>query len=377
MKKLITSESVLRGHPDKMCDIISDRILDEYLSLDHDSRVAVEVMATKEKIIVSGEVTSKGKVDIERIVRDMVIDIGYNSPLACYDGKTIKIDVILNKQSPDISIGVNKEEIGAGDQGMMYGYATNETKEYMPITCVLSNKIAKKLEDVRLNGIIPYLLPDGKCQVTFDYDCQKVDTIVVSCQHKDIDINTLRCDIKEKVINDVIPKKYLSKLTKYYINPTGIFKIGGPVGDTGLTGRKIIVDTYGGVVPHGGGAFSGKDYTKVDRTGAYYARYVAKNIVAAGVCDKLLINVSYAIGLSHPVAIYADIFEDNEEKLKLVYKIINKVFDFSLNNMIKELNLKKPFYSKTTAYGHFGKEELPYEKLDKVNEIKKIINSIL
>ena len=377
MKKLITSESVLRGHPDKMCDIISDRILDEYLSLDPDSRVAVEVMATKEKIIVSGEVTSKGKVDIERIVRDTVINIGYNSPLACYDGKTIKIDVILNKQSPDISIGVNKEEIGAGDQGMMYGYATNETKEYMPITCVLSNKIAKKLEDVRLNGIIPYLLPDGKCQVTFDCDCQKVDTIVVSCQHKDIDINTLRCDIKEKVINDVIPKKYLSKLTKYYINPTGIFKIGGPVGDTGLTGRKIIVDTYGGVVPHGGGAFSGKDYTKVDRTGAYYARYVAKNIVAAGVCDKLLINVSYAIGLSHPVAIYADIFEDNEEKLKLVYKIINKVFDFSLNNMIKELNLKKPFYSKTTAYGHFGKEELSYEKLDKVNEIKRIIKNII
>ena len=375
MKKLITSESVLRGHPDKMCDIISDRILDAYLSLDHDSRVAVEVMATKEKIIVSGEVTSKGKVDIERIVRDMVIDIGYNSPLACYDGKTIKIDVILNKQSPDISIGVNKEEIGAGDQGMMYGYATNETKEYMPITCVLSNKIAKKLEDVRLNGIIPYLLPDGKCQVTFDYDCQKVDTIVVSCQHKDIDINTLRCDIKEKVINDVIPKKYLSKLTKYYINPTGIFKIGGPVGDTGLTGRKIIVDTYGGVVPHGGGAFSGKDYTKVDRTGAYYSRYVAKNIVAAGVCDKLLINVSYAIGLSHPVAIYANIFEDNEEKLKLVYKIINKVFDFSLNNMIKELNLKTPFYSKTTTYGHFGKEDLSYERLDKVDEIKKIINS--
>ena len=258
---------------------------------------------------------------------------------------------------------------------MMYGYATNETKEYMPITCVLSNKIAKKLEDVRLNGIIPYLLPDGKCQVTFDYDCQKVDTIVVSCQHKDIDINTLRCDIKEKVINDVIPKKYLSKSTKYYINPTGIFKIGGPVGDTGLTGRKIIVDTYGGVVPHGGGAFSGKDYTKVDRTGAYYSRYVAKNIVAAGVCDKLLINVSYAIGLSHPVAIYANIFEDNEEKLKLVYKIINKVFDFSLNNMIKELNLKTPFYSKTTTYGHFGKEDLSYERLDKVDEIKKIINS--
>ena len=372
MKKLITSESVLRGHPDKMCDIISDRILDAYLSLDHDSRVAVEVMATKEKIIVSGEVTSKGKVDIER---DTVINIGYNSPLACYDGKTIKVEVILNKQSPDISIGVNKEEIGAGDQGMMYGYATNETKEYMPITCVLSNKIAKKLEDVRLNGIIPYLLPDGKCQVTFDYDCQKVDTIVVSCQHKDIDINTLRCDIKEKVINDVIPKKYLSKSTKYYINPTGIFKIGGPVGDTGLTGRKIIVDTYGGVVPHGGGAFSGKDYTKVDRTGAYYSRYVAKNIVAAGVCDKLLINVSYAIGLSHPVAIYANIFEDNEEKLKLVYKIINKVFDFSLNNMIKELNLKTPFYSKTTTYGHFGKEDLSYERLDKVDEIKKIINS--
>ena len=374
MKNLITSESVTIGHPDKMCDLISDSILDAYLKQDKDSRCAVEVMATKDKVIVSGEVTSCGRVDIESIVRKTICDIGYDNDLACYNGNTIPIEIIMNTQSPDISMGVNKEDIGAGDQGIMYGYATNETKEYMPITCVLANKLAKRLEFVRKQGIIPYILPDGKSQVTIDTITNKIETVVISSQHLDIDIEKLRNDIKKEVIEKVIPKKYLTKETKYLINPTGRFRIGGPVGDTGLTGRKIIVDTYGGIIPHGGGAFSGKDYTKVDRTGAYYARYVAKNIVASGIVNKIMITVSYAIGVSKPVSITANIFEDDENKLKLVYEIIDKFFDFSPNNMINELELKNPIYSKTTAYGHFGKSNLSYERLDKVNNIKKYIS---
>lgn len=374
MKNLITSESVCIGHPDKMCDVIADNILDTYLKKDANSRCAVEVMATKDKIIISGEVTSKGKVDIENIVRKVVCDIGYDNDEACYNGQTIPIEIIMNTQSPDISMGVNKKEFGAGDQGMVYGYATNETKEYMPITCVLVNKLARRLEEVRKERIIPYLLPDGKCQITLDTITNKIDTIVVSSQHLDVDIEELRKDIQDLVIKKVISKKYLTKDTKYFINPTGRFRLGGPVGDTGLTGRKIIVDTYGGIIPHGGGAFSGKDYTKVDHTGAYYARYVAKNIVASGMVDKLMIIVSYAIGVSKPVSITANIFEDNENKLQLVYEVINKFFDFSPNNMVKELNLTKPIYYKTTVYGHFGKKNLPYERLDKVNMIKKYLN---
>lgn len=374
MKRLITSESVTIGHPDKMCDLVADKILDAFIKGDKDSRCAVEVMATSKKVIISGEVTSKTKIDIEKIVRKTICDIGYDSDEACYNGKTIPIEILLNTQSPDISMGVNRKDIGAGDQGEMIGYATNETEEYMPITCVLSNKLAKKLEEVRREGIIPYLLPDGKCQVTFDINGQTVDTVVLSNQHLDIDIEKLRRDIKKEVIEKVIPKSYLTKDTKYLINPTGRFRIGGPVGDTGLTGRKIIVDTYGGIIPHGGGAFSGKDYTKVDRSGAYYARYAAKNIVASGIVNKLLISVSYAIGVSKPISIYADIFEDDPNKLKLVYEIIDKFFDFSPNNIIKELNLKKPIYHKTTAYSHFGKKDLPYEKLNKVKLIKKYID---
>ncbi len=371
--KLITSEMVLRGHPDKMCDVISDNLLDAYLKDDENSRVAIETMATKDKIIVSGEVTSNSQVNVNKIIRDTIIDIGYDNEKTGYNGMTIPIDIILNKQSPDISMGVNQKEIGAGDQGMMFGYATNETKEYMPITCVLVSRLAKRLEEVRKEEIISYLLPDGKCQVTYDMDSKKITTIVLSCQHQDIDMDILRKDIMEKVIKKAISKKYLTKDTKYYINPTGRFTIGGPCGDTGLTGRKVIVDTYGGIIPHGGGAFSGKDYTKVDRTGAYYARYVAKNIVASGLCQKLMITVSYAIGISKPVSIYVDIFEDNKEKLDLVYKIINQFFDFSPNNMIKELDLKKPIYHLTTAYGHFGKDNLPYERLDKVEKIKEYL----
>ena len=374
MKNLITCESVTIGHPDKLCDVIADNILDAYLEGDKNARVAVEVMATKEKVIISGEVTSKFKVNMENIARKTIKEIGYDSDEACFNGNTIPIEIIINKQSEDISIGVNKKNIGAGDQGMMYGYATNETKEFMPIPCVLVNLLAKKLVEVRKKKIIPYLLPDGKCQVTFDYEKKVIDTIVVSNQHKEVDIEVLRKDVLNKVIKKVISSKYLDKNTKYYINPTGIFRIGGPVGDTGLTGRKIMVDTYGGIIPHGGGAFSGKDYTKVDRTGAYYARYVAKNIVASGLCDKLLVNVSYAIGISHPVSIYADIYEDNEEKLNLVYDIIYLFFDFSPKNMIKELELTKPIYSKTTCFSHFGKENLPYEKLNKVRKIKDYLS---
>ena len=376
MKNLITSESVCIGHPDKMCDVIADNILDAFIKQDDNSRCAVEVMATKDKVIVSGEVTSLGKVDIEKIVRKTICDIGYNNDESCYNGKTIPIEIIMNTQSPDISMGVNKKDIGAGDQGIMFGYATNETKEYMPITCVLANKLTKRLEEVQRKGIIPYLLPDGKAQVTFDTVDNTVDTIVVSNQHLDVDMEKLREDIKKEVIEKVIPKEYLTKKTKYFINPTGRFRIGGPVGDTGLTGRKIIVDTYGGIIPHGGGAFSGKDYTKVDRTGAYYSRYVAKNIVASGLCSKLMITVSYVIGVSKPVSITANIFEDNQEKLKLVYEIIDKFFDFSPNNMINELDLKKPIYHKTTAYSHFGKNNLPYERLNKVKDIKIYLKTL-
>ena len=372
MKNLITSESVTIGHPDKMSDIIADKILDAYLKEDANSRCAIEVMTTSKKVIVSGEVTSKGKVNIEKIIRKTICDIGYDNDLSCYNGHTIPIEIILNTQSPDISMGVNKEDIGAGDQGMVYGYATCDTKEYMPITCVLSNKLAKRLEIVRKKKIIPYLLPDGKCQVTFDMDNNKVDTVVVSNQHLDIDIEKLRSDIKKLVIEKVIPKKYLTKDTKYFINPTGRFRVGGPAGDTGLTGRKIIVDTYGGITPHGGGAFSGKDYTKVDRSGAYYARYVAKNIVASGICNKILISASYAIGVAKPVSIYVNIYEDNPNKLQLIYKIIDKLFDFRPNNIIRELDLKKPFYSKTTSYSHFGKNNLSYERLNKVDIIKNM-----
>lgn len=375
---LITSESVTKGHPDKMCDLISDSILTEYLKKDKDARVACEVMATSKKVIVSGEITSSIKVDIEKVVRDTIINIGYNNDNIGYNGYTIPIDILLNTQSPDISMGVNKEEIGAGDQGIMFGYATNETDTFMPITLYYANLLAQELEKVRKENIIPYLRPDGKTQVTFMMDDNGVplyiDTIVISSQHDEVDINKLRSDIKEYVIDKVIPNKYLTNNTKIYINPTGRFVIGGPIGDTGLTGRKIIVDTYGGIIPHGGGAFSGKDYTKVDRSAAYYARYVCKNIVASGLCNKLMIQVSYAIGVSKPLSIYVDVFDNNDVKDKVI-EIIDKFFDFSPSNIINELNLKELDYTKTTCYSHFGKKDLSYEKLDKVESIKEYLSN--
>ena len=377
MKKLFTSESVTIGHPDKMCDVIADRILDEYLKVDENSRVACEVCVSSKEVLVMGEITSNGDVDIEKIVRDTIIEIGYDRDELGFNGHDVKIIVSRNKQSSDISMGVNKNEIGAGDQGMMFGYATNETECYMPYAIYYAHKLAKQLELVRKEKTLNYLRPDGKTQVTVVLEDNKlvgIDTIVVSCQHDEMDVEKLRLDIKKEVIDKVIPNELL-KETKIFINPTGRFVIGGPVGDSGLTGRKIIVDTYGGIIPHGGGAFSGKDYTKVDRTAAYYARYVCKNIVASGICERISLQVSYAIGISKPIAIYIDTFNTNKIEEDKILEIINKVFDFSPNGMIKQLGLKKPIYHLTTSYGHFGKNDLPYERVDKVDEIKNLTNN--
>ena len=377
MKKLFTSESVTSGHPDKLCDILSDAILDAYMQKDKDSRVACEICANYEKVIVMGEITSKGHVDIPKIVREKIIQIGYNSDITGYNGYKIPIEVIINEQSPDISMGVNKKDLGAGDQGMMFGYATNETKTYMPYSVYYANLLSRRLEFVRQEKIIPYLLPDGKSQVTVILENDQlvgIDTIVISSQHQEVDINLLRKDIKKEVIDKVIPSK-LRKNAQIFINPTGRFVIGGPLGDSGLTGRKIIVDTYGGVAPHGGGAFSGKDYTKVDRTAAYYARYVCKNIVASGLCQKMSLQVSYAIGVSKPLAIYINTYNTNIVSEEQIYYVVNKVFDFRPAKMIKELDMKNLVYSKTTCYGHFGKKGLSYEKLDKVPIIKELLHN--
>ncbi len=379
MYKLFTSECVTVGHPDKMCDIISDKVLDAYLKQDENSRVACETFATHKKVVVSGEITSKASVDVESLVRKTIIEIGYDRDELGFNGHNVEIELLINTQSPDISMGVNKEDIGAGDQGMMFGYATNETEDFMPHTAYFANKLAKRLEYARRENIIPYLRPDGKTQVTGIFEDGKfvgIDTIVVSTQHDEIDIEKLREDIKEHVIFDTIDSKYLSENTKIYINPTGRFVIGGPVGDTGLTGRKIIVDTYGGVIPHGGGAFSGKDYTKVDRSAAYYARYVCKNIVASGLCDKLMLQVSYAIGVSKPLSIFIDTYSTEKVDTRIIQAVVENIFDFSPSNMISELALKQAFYSNTTAYSHFGKDNLPYEKLDKVAKIKEYVGKI-
>jgi len=379
MKKLFTSESVTPGHPDKLCDQISDNILDAYLKEDPNSRVACEVCAHKNGIVVMGEITSKANPNLESIVRNTIIDVGYDSDELLFNGETVKIDFNINKQSSDIALGVNssidQKELGAGDQGMMFGYATNETKNYMPYPIFLAHELSKKLREVYENKQIKYLRPDGKTQVTIEYEEGRpkcVDTIVLSTQHDDIDINILRKDIKEYVIDKVIPQNIINDKTKIYINPTGRFVIGGPAGDSGLTGRKTIVDTYGGVCGHGGGAFSGKDATKVDRSASYYARYVAKNIVAANLCDKIEIQVSYAIGVSKPISIFINTFNTNKIPEEKILNIINEVFDFTPSNIMKELNLTKPIYYLTTCFGHMGKENLPWEKLDKVKEIENI-----
>ena len=351
MKKLFTSESVTPGHPDKLCDKIADTILDEYLKQDSTSRVAVEVCAHKNGVVVMGEVTSKANIDIKKIVKDTIIDVGYDNDNLGFNGNNVKISVNINTQSSDIAMGVNTSSdsklLGAGDQGMMFGYATDETDSFMPYPIYLANKLSEKLYNAFKTKEIPYLRPDGKIQVTMCYinNIPKyIDTIVISAQHDEIDLNILKKDIKEKIIDKTIPKQMINENTKIYINPTGRFVLGGPIADSGLTGRKIIVDTYGGVCGHGGGAFSGKDYTKVDRSASYYARYVCKNIVASKICSKMELQVSYAIGMSKPVSIYINTYNTNKIPEDKILEIINKAFKFEPNNIIKELDLTKPIY---------------------------------
>lgn len=371
MKKFFTSESVTEGHPDKLCDFISDSILDAYLEKDENSRVACETVASKGEVIVTGEITSTAEnINIEEIVRNAIKKIGYDNANTDIDYRTCKIHVNMSKQSPDIALGTNDEIGGAGDQGMMFGFACDETEEYMPLPISLAHKLAKKLTEVRKNGEINYLRPDGKTQVTVEYDEDKpvrIDTIVVSAQHnEDANLDTLRKDIKEKVIDLVVPQNMLDENTKYYINPTGRFAIGGPLGDSGLTGRKIIVDTYGGYSRHGGGAFSGKDATKVDRSASYMARFIAKNIVANEYAKKCEIQLSYAIGIAKPISIYIDTFGTATIPEEEIVEKIKNNFDLTPKGIIKYLDLKKPIYKETTNYGHFGKENLAWEKIIKI-----------
>ena len=364
-KWYFTSESVTEGHPDKLCDYISDTILDEAIKQDKYSRVAVETFASANKITIAGQITSNAKLDIEKIVRERIKEIGYDRADLDIDYKTCGIDINLTKQSSDIAQGVDIG--GAGDQGIMFGYATDETEEYMPFAISMAHKLAKRLTEVRKQKIIPYLRPDGKTQVTVEYENDKVkriETILLSTQHEeDVEIETLKKDIMEKVIKEVIPEKYLDENTKYYINPTGRFVIGGPLGDTGLTGRKIIVDTYGGYARHGGGAFSGKDATKVDRSAAYMLRFIAKNIVANGYAKRCELQVAYAIGLEKPMSVFIDTFGTNTIPEDKILEIINRNFDLSPKGIINYLGLREPIFTKTTNYGHFGKPDLPWEKI--------------
>ena len=377
MRRLFTSESVTEGHPDKLCDYISDSVLDAYLSKDKNARVACETVAGKGEVYITGEITSEAEINIEEIARKAIHEIGYDDSNSGIDYRTCKITVNVSKQSPDIALGVDTsletkegeelESEGAGDQGLMFGFACNETKELMPLPISLAHKLAERLAYVRKQNIIEYLRPDGKVQVTIEYEDEKplrVDTIVVSAQHKsDIDLDTLKKDIKEKVINEVVPKELLDEKTRYFINPTGRFVIGGPLGDSGLTGRKIIVDTYGGYARHGGGAFSGKDATKVDRSAAYMARHIAKNIVANGYAKKCEIQFSYAIGVAKPVSIYVDTFGTNTIPEEEIARKIDERFDLTPRGIINYLGLKNPIYKATTNYGHFGKEDLNWEKI--------------
>lgn len=393
-KLLFTSESVTEGHPDKVCDAISDAILDAMVEQDPMSRVACETATCTGFVLVTGEVTTKAQVDIPKIVRDTVKEIGYDRSEYGFDGNTCAVFVALDKQSPDIAMGVDKalearehgmtdeelEAIGAGDQGMMFGYATNETKEYMPYPIYLAHQLTRQLAKVRKDGTLPYLRPDGKGQVSVQYDENgkpiRLEAVVLSTQHdEDVEQEQIHADIKKYVFDPVLPAELLDADTKYFINPTGRFVIGGPHGDAGLTGRKIIVDTYGGYARHGGGAFSGKDCTKVDRSAAYAARYVAKNIVAAGLADKCEIQLSYAIGVAQPTSVRIDTFGTGKISETKLVDIVRENFDLRPAGIIKMLDLRRPIYKQTAAYGHFGRDDLdlPWEKLDKVELLKKYL----
>lgn len=390
MKKwLFTSESVTEGHPDKVCDAISDAILDAILEKDPDARVACETSVTTGLVLVTGEITTQCYVDIPKIVRHTVEEIGYTRAKYGFDADTCAVLTSINEQSPDIAMGVDKalehrsngedeiDKIGAGDQGMMFGYACNETEELMPMPISLAHQLAKRLADVRKNGTLEYLRPDGKTQVTIEYQDDKpirIENIVVSTQHSpDVDLDTIEKDIMEHVIMKTVPQDMVDDDTKYYVNPTGRFVIGGPMGDAGLTGRKIIVDTYGGYGRHGGGAFSGKDPTKVDRSASYAARYVAKNVVAAGLADKCEVGLAYAIGVARPLSIYVDTFGTGKISDEKIEELVRKHFDLRPAAIIRDLDLKRPIYRDTAAYGHFGRKDLdlPWEKTDKAEILKK------
>lgn len=388
MKNFFTSESVTSGHPDKLCDNVSDAILDAYLSQDPNSRVACECSATTQFLLIMGEITSSATVDVKKVARDVIAKIGYTDKNTGFSADDVEILVKLNKQSPDIALGVDNsqeakeggdafDKLGAGDQGIMFGYACSETDELMPLPISLSHKLCAKLEQVRNEGVLSYLRPDGKGQVTIEYvhgQPKRIDAVVLSSQHDStISTEQLRKDLKEQVIDRVLPKEYLDKNTKYYINPTGRFEVGGPTGDSGLTGRKIIVDTYGGKCPHGGGAFSGKDPTKVDRSAAYMARYVCKNIVASGLAKECQIQLAYAIGVARPVSVLVNTFNTGKLNDERLAEIVNKEFDLRPSAIIQTLDLRKPVYSETASYGHFGKQGFTWEKTDRVEDLKKYL----
>ncbi|ANU21645.1 methionine adenosyltransferase [Planococcus plakortidis] len=395
-RRLFTSESVTEGHPDKICDQISDAILDAILAEDPNARVACETTVTTGLVLVAGEITTSTYVDIPKVVRQTVKEIGYTRAKYGFDSETSAVLTAIDEQSADIAAGVNValearegqmtdkelDEIGAGDQGLMFGYASNETEELMPLPISLAHKLARRLAEVRKEEILPYLRPDGKTQVTIEYDENnkpvRVDTIVISTQHHpEVSLEQIQRNLKEYVINEVVPAELLDAETKYFINPTGRFVIGGPQGDAGLTGRKIIVDTYGGYARHGGGAFSGKDATKVDRSGAYAARYVAKNIVASGLADKCEVQLAYAIGVAHPVSIAVDTFGTGKVSEEKLIELVRANFDLRPAGIIKMLDLRRPIYKQTAAYGHFGRTDvdLPWERTDKAEALKQQANA--
>ena len=387
MKKFFTSESVTEGHPDKVCDNISDGILDAILAQDPAARAAIECAAAFDTLLIMGEVTTTATVDYEARAREIIKEIGYDFGTFAYD--KCKIITAIHQQSPDIAMGVNASlekkteggdeanQLGAGDQGMMFGYACRETKELMPLTLSLSHRLAKRLTDVRKNGTLPYLRPDGKTQVTVEYVdgvAKRVDTVVVSTQHDAVvSQEQIHADVKKYIIDEIVPAKLMDENTKIYINPTGRFEIGGPEGDSGLTGRKIIVDTYGGRCAHGGGAFSGKDPTKVDRSAAYYCRYIAKNMVAAGLADELEIQVAYAIGVAKPVSVFVDSHGTGKMDDEKLAEVVKKEFDLRPYAIIRDLDLRKPVFKKTAAYGHFGYKGFSWEQLDRVDALKKYL----